>query len=371
MVPLTHVYPHPTPGPPDLYSLLPSPVHVTRSPHVSGITAIETIEEEITDDVDNSKMSPIHGFGDDLQPVSASSSSHKSYHERTEVNTVRSRSVTPPLVGYSSDLEPQTALVSTPVRGLRPPRFSPSDLMSRSPVHECSATSNQQLHYQSLDPAAMFECTKCENLFVDYQDVLDHVDTFHPSLDTGAAIRRPGAEFLVTMECLVCRARAVGSREQRLVLDHIRVEHGDKLAERDNILWSCRMCDTQEENEDTILEHVRERHGALEGKQFRAIDRPEVNQPFIKRFKAEVEKRLRNIGPVPDKLSDTTLSENDEDPNEDALESEDKETEERKVEVTVSRGQRLAVMKYNLELLLKETKDLKRVLVMEENNNDI
>ena len=41
---LTHIYPHPTPAPPELYSLLPSPVHVTGSrvsPHVSGITAIE------------------------------------------------------------------------------------------------------------------------------------------------------------------------------------------------------------------------------------------------------------------------------------------------------------------------------------------
>ena len=47
------------------------------------------------------------------------------------------------------------------------------------------------------------------------------------------------------------------------------------------------------------------------------------------------------------------------------------ETDEGEVEVTVTRGQRLAVMKYNLECLLKETRDLKRVLVMEENNNDI
>ena len=211
----------------------------------------------------------------------------------------------------------------------------------------------------------MFECTKCENMFVDYQDVLDHVDTFHPSLDTMSAIRRPEARFLVSMECLVCRVRVVGSREQRLMLDHILVEHGDKMAERDNILWSCRMCDTQEEDEDTILKHVRERH---EEKKFRAIDRPEENQPFIKRFKAEVERRLRNIGSVSDKFNDTTLSENEEGPNEDDLETEDKE---REVEVTVGRGQRLGVMKYNLELLLKETRDLKRVLVTEENNNDV
>jgi len=375
MSPLTHVYPHLTPGPPDLYSLLPSPVRVSRC-HVVGITAIETIEEteeEMTEDGDSSKSpSPFHGFGEDLQPVSASSSktsstSHKSYFEMTEVNTVRSRSVTPPLVGYSSDLEPQTALVSTPVKGPRLPRFSPSDEMSRSPVNKCTATSNQprKLHYQQLDPAAMFECTKCENMFVDYQDVLDHVDTFHPSLDTMSAIRRPEAMFLVSMECLMCRVRVVGSREQRLMLDHILVEHGDKMAERDNILWSCRMCDTQEEDEDTILKHVRERH---EEKKFRAIDRPEENQPFIKRFKVEVEKRLRNIGSVSDKFNDTTLSEDEGDPNEDDLETEDKE---REVEITVSRGQRLAVMKYNLEMLLKETKDLKRVLVTEENNNDV
>ena len=50
------------------------------------------------------------------------------------------------------------------------------------------------------------------------------------------------------------------------------------------------------------------------------------------------------------------------------METEDKE---REVEVTVGRGQRLGVMKYNLELLLKETRDLKRVLVTEENNNDV
>ena len=105
----------------------------------------------------------------------------------------------------------------------------------------------------------MFECHKCENLFMDYQDVLDHVDTFHPSLDTMASIRRPEAEFLVSMECLVCRVRVVGSREERLMLDHIMVEHGDKMAETGNITWSCRLCDTQEENEDTILEHIKVR----------------------------------------------------------------------------------------------------------------
>ena len=162
------------------------------------------------------------------------------------------------------------------------------------------------------------------------------------------------------------------------MLDHIMVEHGDKMAETGNIVWSCRLCDTQEENEDTILEHIKQRHGYLEskigGKQSRAIDRPEENQPFIKRFKVEVEKRLRKLAEarsVSDKLSDTTLSDDDEDSNEDNLESEDKEIDEGEVEVTVTRGQRLAVMKYNLECLLKETRDLKRVLVMEENNNDI
>merc|ERR1712147_168577 len=127
-------------------------------------------------------------------------------------------------------------------------------------------------------------------------------------------------------------------------------------------------------------EHIKERHGYLESKigekPSRAIDRPEENQPFIKRFKAEVEKRLRKLAAarsVSDKLDDTTLSEDDEDSTEDNLESEDKdqETDEREVEVTVTRGQRLAVMKYNLECLLKETRDLKRVLVMEENDNDI
>ena len=84
-------------------------------------------------------------------------------------------------------------------------------------------------------------------------------------------------------------------------------------------------------------------------------------------------RKLAAVRSVSDKLNDTTLSEDDEDSIKDNLESEDKdqETDEGEIEVTVTRGQRLAVMKYNLECLLKETRDLKRVLVMEENNNDI
>ena len=138
----------------------------------------------------------------------------------------------------------------------------------------------------------MFECTKCENLFVDFQDVLDHVETFHPSFDTMAAIRMPETRFLVSMECSVCRDKAVASRDEKLMLDHILVEHGERMVDRENIIWSCRMCDTQEENEETILKHVRERHGSVDRKNNlskessprRVFDGSEEKQPFIKRF---------------------------------------------------------------------------------------
>lgn len=102
----------------------------------------------------------------------------------------------------------------------------------------------RELHYQQFDPAAMFECTKCENMFVEHQDVLD-TWTLHPSLDTmSAIIRMPEARFLVSWSARV-PGQVVGSREQRLMLDLILVEHGDvRWAERDNI-WSCQTCDTR------------------------------------------------------------------------------------------------------------------------------
>ena len=64
----------------------------------------------------------------------------------------------------------------------------------------------------------MSVCSKCENLYVDFRDVLDHhVDTFHPDLDTMAAVRRPEVRFLVTMECPVCRDRAMAGRDEKLM----------------------------------------------------------------------------------------------------------------------------------------------------------
>ena len=68
---------------------------------------------------------------------------------------------------------------------------------------------------------------------------------------------------------------------------------------------------------------------------------------------------------VPDEVNDPSSSDN----GEDESDIEDKE-QERNPENVLTRGQRLALMKSQLELLLKETKDLKRFLVMEENNND-
>ena len=398
--PLTHIYPHRAAAAPDLYSLLPAPVHVTTtpvSPRVSGITAIEAIkdddDDELTHNRADSSSPPFHGFSDsELQPNSSyslktspvsrqctvSDCITQTEKKKSKEKAIRSRSITPPLTGYNSDLEPQTALVSTPIKGTSPsiPMFSPSNQTSRSPAHEHSVAPNR-LQYQQIDPATMFECTKCENLFVDFQDVLDHVDTFHPGLDTMAAIRRPEARFLVTMECPVCRDRAVASRDERLMLDHILVKHGERMVDRENIIWSCRMCDTQAENEDTILKHVRERHGSVDRKNNlskessprREFDGSEEKQPFIKRFKLEVEKRVRDYAEarsVSEEINDSS-SEN----GEDESDNEDKEQETgRNPENVLTRGQRLAVMKSQLELLLKETKDLKRFLVMEENNND-
>ena len=74
--------------------------------------------------------------------------------------------------------------------------------------------------------------------------------------------------------------------------DHILVKHGERIVDRENIIWSCRMCDTQEENEETILKHVRERHGSVDRKNNlskessprRVFDGSEEKQPFIKRF---------------------------------------------------------------------------------------
>ena len=401
---LTHIYPHPTPAPPELYSLLPSPVHVTGSrvsPHVSGITAIEEdLEDEISNERAGSSSPPFYGFSDsDLFPDSASSlktspvSSQctgtgpigkdnpqtESTLRQTKEEALRSRSITPPLFGFNSNLQSITALASTPVKGMSPslPLFSPSNQTFRSPAHEHSVDSNHLAEPQFPNPAAMFECTKCENLFVDYQDVLDHVDTFHPIPDTMSAIRRPEAEFLVSMECPVCRDKVVGSREERLMLDHILVKHGERMAKREDIIWNCRICDTQAENDDTILEHIRDRHGSVDRRNDpspkRVSDGCDVNQPFIKRFKAEVEKRLRNydtIRSVSDKMNDQTSSENDED----ELDEQENEYKEQEAgtdpEGVLTRGQRLSVMKAQLELLLKETKDLKRFLVMEENNNN-
>ena len=136
------------------------------------------------------------------------------------------------------------------------------------------------------------------------------------------------------------------------------------------------MCDTQEENEETILKHVRERHGSVDRKNNlsnessprRVFDGSDEKQPFIKRFKLEVEKRLRDNAKaksVSDEANDPSSSDN----GEDESDIEDKE-QERNPENVLTRGQRLALMKSQLELLLKETKDLKRFLVMEENNND-
>ena len=397
---LTHIYPHPSAAPPELYSLLPSPVHVTRSrvsPHVSGITAIEEdLEDEMSNERDGSSSPPFYGFSDsDLFPDSASSlktspvssqctgkgpigKDNPQKECRQTEEAVRSRSITPPLFGFKSNLQSMTALASTPVKGLSPslPIFSPSNLTFRSPAHEHSVDSNHLAKLQYPNPAAMFECTKCENLFVDYQDVLDHVDTFHPIPDTMSAIRRPEAEFLVSMECPVCRDKVVGSRDERLMLDHILVEHGERMAERENIIWNCRICDTQAENDDTILEHIRDCHGSINRRNDpspkRVSDGCDVNQPFIKRFKAEVTKRLRDYATIrsgSDKMNDPTSSENDEDEL-DEPENEYKEQETgTDLEGVLTRGQRLSVMKSQLELLLKETKDLKRLLVIEENNN--
>ena len=71
-------------------------------------------------------------------------------------------------------------------------------------------------------------------------------------------------------------------------------------------------------------------------------------------------------------MNDQTSSENDEDElDEQENENKDKEQETKTdPEGVLTRGQRLSVMKAQLELLLKETKDLKRFLVMEENNNN-
>ena len=371
---------HVAPGPADLHSLLPPPARVTH-----------TREDETFDT--NSNSPPFYGFSDSfLQSDSASVSTSptsqpllgsmigQQIEMRRSVSKdglTRSDSMTPPLAGYNSDLQPDSAVVSTPVKvGASLPKFSPAP-----PPPE---TADPRLHYHQLDPGAMFECTKCENLFVDYQDVLDHVDTFHPSLDTDPVIREPEPGYLVSQECSLCRARVVGSREVRLMLDHLLVEHGEGMVERDNILWSCRMCDTQAQSEETMVIHVRENHASRKRKQeaspMPADDSCNGNQPFIKRFKAEVEKRLRklrsdyaNDKSVPDSLetdseeNDSTFSDGGELEKDEGL----VETKSTKDEDQSSRSQRLTMLKYNLEVLLEETKDLKRLLVIEKNNNII
>ena len=78
------------------------------------------------------------------------------------------------------------------------------------------------------------------------------------------------------------------SHEFVATMNGYRGNNSSRLAKRKDIIWNCRICDTQAENEDTILEHIRDRHGSVDRRNdpspIRVSDVCDVNLPFIKRF---------------------------------------------------------------------------------------